>query len=361
MGPWTPVQKDDKLYGRGGADDGYATFAAVTAIRLLTEQQLPHGRLVILIEAAEESGSPDLETYLEEFAEKIGTPELVVCLDSGCGNYDQLWMTTSLRGLVSGDLTIKIMTEGVHSGSASGIVPDTFRIARELLSRLEDSAGVITIPELVASIPADREVQTQQAAETLGEKVSGEFPWVAGGHPDSEADNKELLLRRTWRPALTVIGVDGFPKSLAESGNVLRPSTTLRLSLRIPPTVDSAIATQTVKRLLEANPPYGAEVSFEEGHGAGGWNAPSLAPWLEKSVNDASLAYFGKPAIAWSEGGGIPFMGLLGKKFPQAQFLITGLLGPQSNAHGPNESLDIPGGIRLTASVAHVIADHANS
>lgn len=359
LSPWEPVREGDKLYGRGGADDGYSAFASLAAIRLLQEQKIPHARCVILIEAAEESGSPDLPAYIEMLAPRIGKPSLVVCLDSGCGNYDQMWSTTSLRGLVGGNLKVQILTEGVHSGAASGIVPSTFRIVRQLLSRIEDEAtGRMLVDELHVEIPAGRLAQARDAAEALGEVVAGEFPWVPGARPMAE-DRTELVLNRTWRPTVSVTGVDGMP-ALNNAGNVLRPQTTFKLSVRIPPRVDPQRATVALKAALEKDPPYGAEVSFESEKAGQGWDAPALAPWLEAAQNTASNAYFGKPAMAMGEGGTIPFMGMLGEKFPEAQFLITGVLGPQSNAHGPNEFLHIPTGKKLTCCVASVIADHYN-
>ena len=359
LSPWEPVLEGDKLYGRGGADDGYSAFASLAAIRLLQEQKVPHARCVILIEAGEESGSPDLPAYIEVLAKRIGKPSLVVCLDSGCGNYDQMWSTTSLRGLVGGNLKVQILTEGVHSGAASGIVPSTFRILRQILSRVEDEAsGRILVNELHINIPEGRIAQAAASAEALGEVVAGEFPWVKGATPMGD-DRTQLVLNRTWRPTLSVTGVDGMP-SLENAGNVLRPQTTFKLSVRIPPRVDPQRATVALKAALEKDPPYGAHVTFDAEKAGQGWDAPALAPWLEAAQNNASEAYFGKPAMAMGEGGTIPFMGMLGEKFPEAQFLITGVLGPQSNAHGPNEFLHIPTGKKLTCCVASVIADHHN-
>lgn len=358
LGPWTPIIEDDRLYGRGGADDGYAMFASLAAIRIVQEQKLPHGRIVVLIEASEESGSVDLPAYIEALKDEIGSPDLVICLDSGSGNYEQLWMTTSLRGVVTGDLTVRILTEGVHSGSASGIVPDSFSILVDILNGLWNVDDVLDHTDLNVEIPEDRILQAKQAAEVLGDTVYTHFPWVSGGTP-LELDLWELLLRQTWHPTLTVTGAEGLP-SLDKAGSALRPYTTLRLSFRIPPTLDAEQAGQTIKAFLENSSSNGAHVSFTLGHCASGWNAPSLAPWLETSVNDASMAFFGKPSMAKGEGGTIPFMGMLGAKFPEAQFLITGVLGPESNAHGPNEFLHIPTGIKLTAAVAKVIADHAS-
>ena len=359
LGPWQPVRKGDKLYGRGGADDGYAAFASLTALRLLQEQGLPHARCVVLIEACEESGSYDLPFYIDHLADRIGDPSLVVCLDSGCGNYDQMWCTTSLRGLASGNLTVDVLTEGVHSGDASGVVPSSFRVVRTLLSRLEDETTGRVLPDaLHAEIPRDRVEQAAQAAATLGDEIHSKFPFVDGVRPMRD-ELDELVLNRTWRPALSVTGADGLP-ALANAGNVLRPRTAVKVSLRLPPTVDPRRATALLKDLFETDPPYGARVSFEPEQAGDGWNAPALAPWLARSMDAASNAYFGRSAMYMGEGGSIPFMGMLGMKFPSAQFLITGVLGPHSNAHGPNEFLHIPTGKKLTCCVAQVIADHFN-
>ncbi|MDO5505692.1 MAG: M20 family metallopeptidase [Pseudoxanthomonas suwonensis] len=357
LGPWKPVIKGDKLYGRGGADDGYAIFGSLAAIMALQQQDLPHARCVVLIEACEESGSYDLPAYVDHLADRIGKPSLVVCLDSGCGNYEQLWCTTSLRGLAGGDLRVEVLTEGVHSGDASGIVPSSFRLLRQLLSRVEDEAtGKLKLEGLYADIPADRREQANKAAEVLGDEVFAKFPFVDGVRPMHE-DRAELVLNRTWRPALSVTGVDGIP-ALDSAGNVLRPGTAVKLSLRLPPTVDGDVGGKLLRDALLADAPNGAKVGFELEKAATGWNAPSMAPWLSQAVESASQAVFGKPAMYMGEGGSIPFMGMLGEKFPDAQFMITGVLGPHSNAHGPNEFLHIPMGKRVTACVAHVLQAH---
>ena len=360
LGPWTPVRRGDRLYGRGGADDGYSAFAAVTALELVARAQARRARCVVLIEACEESGSGDLPAYVDHLAARIGQPSLVVALDSGCGNYDQLWGTTSLRGMVTGTLRVDILGEGVHSGDASGVVPSSFRILRQLLSRLEDErTGELRVPELHAAIPADREAQARAAAAVLGDSVSQRFPFVAGARPMG-ASAAERILARTWQPTLSITGIEGIPAP-GSAGNVLRPYTAARLSLRLPPTVDGALASAAVKRALEADPPYGARVAFEAEFPGQGWNAPAFAPWLERAMNEASQSYWGRPAAFMGEGGTIPFMGMLGEKFPRAQFLITGVLGPGANAHGPNEFLHVPSAKRLTCAVARVLEAHAEA
>jgi acetylornithine deacetylase/succinyl-diaminopimelate desuccinylase-like protein len=358
LSPWTPVIRGDRLYGRGGADDGYSAFAALTALEALARQRLPHARCVVLIEGCEESGSYDLPAYIEHLEARIGNVSFVVCLDSGCGNYEQLWSTTSLRGLIAGDLTVEVLREGVHSGSASGIVPSSFRVLRALLSRLEDEAtGAVMLKELEVAIPRERVAQAKRTARELGNEVWQEFPFVDGMRPMGRT-NLERILNRTWRSTLSITGVDGIPP-LASAGNVLRPKTTLKLSVRVPPTADVERAAVKLKQLLEKRPPYGAKVTFTAEKSAAGWNAPALAPWLERSVDAASREHFGKPACYIGEGGTIPFMDMLGRKFPRAQFLITGVLGPHSNAHGPNEFLHLPTARKLTCCIAQVVHEHS--
>jgi acetylornithine deacetylase/succinyl-diaminopimelate desuccinylase-like protein len=356
LGPWIPVIKGEKLYGRGGADDGYAVFASLTAINALREQGIPHPRCVVLIECCEESGSYDLPPYIDHLSERIGSPDLVVCLDSGAGNYEQLWCTTSLRGLIGGRLSVDVLTEGVHSGDASGVVASSFRVARMLMERIEDTAtGAIKLESLNVDIPRQREAQARAAAAILGTVVSERFPYVEGMGPVEE-DRTQLVLNRTWRPALSTTGAGGLP-DLGNAGNVLRPGTALQLSIRTPPTVDAETVYHELKAELERDPPYGAKVSFG-GHGASGWHAPMLRPWLHEALNAASQSWFDKPAMYMGEGGTIPFMGMLGDKFPEAQFVITGVLGPGSNAHGPNEFLHLTMGKRLTGCVAQVLQIH---
>ncbi|MEO6032985.1 MAG: M20 family metallopeptidase [Burkholderiaceae bacterium] len=365
LGPWTPKFQEGLLYGRGGADDGYAVYAALTAIMALDRQGIPRARCVGIIESCEESGSIDLPIYLDVLKPRLGKVGLVVCLDSGAGNYDQLWLTTSLRGLVSGVLKVEILTEGVHSGDASGLVPSSFRILRQVLDRLEDSRTGELLPQSFhCEIPADRVEQARVTSQILGDQVWKRFPWACGadGAPSlpTTTDALQALLNRTWKPTLSVTGVDGFP-TLGNAGNVLRPHTAFKLSLRLPPMVEAHAAALKLKDLLEDNAPYNARVTFTpdgraDDLGATGWNAPGLAPWLERALHGASHAHYGAPCGYIGQGGTIPLMSMLQKGFPAAQMMVCGVLGPKSNAHGPNEFLHVPYGKKLTAAVAQVMA-----
>lgn len=363
LGPWTPKYEDGKLYGRGGADDGYAVYASIAAVQALKAQGKPHPRIVGLIETCEESGSYDLLPYVDALRERLGEVALVICLDSGAGNYDQLWLTSSLRGMASGTLKVQILTEGVHSGDASGLVPSSFRIMRQVLDRLEDSkTGRLLPASFHCEIPADRLAQAQATAAILGDEVYKRFPWAHADCGGSTAfalptttDPVQALVNRTWTPTLSVTGAEGFP-SLQDAGNVLRPYTAFKLSLRLPPLVDAGAAVQELKALLEDNAPYQAKVTFESNGGASGWNAPTTAPWFEQALNAASQAHFGAPVGYIGQGGTIPLMNMLSQGFPKAQMMVCGVLGPRSNAHGPNEFLHVPYAKRLTAAVAEVMA-----
>ena len=363
LGPWTAKYEDGKLYGRGGADDGYAVYASIAAIQALKSQNIPHPRIVGLVEACEESGSYDLLPYVDALRERLGDVSLVVCLDSGAGNYDQLWLTTSLRGMASGTLKVEVLTEGIHSGDASGLVPSSFRIMRQVLDRLEDSkTGRLLPASFHCEVPTERLAQAKATAAILGEEVTRRFPWA---HYDCDGANTfvlpttsdpvQALLNRTWTPTLSVTGAEGFP-ALADAGNVLRPYSAFKLSLRLPPLVDAAQAVQEMKALLEDNAPYQARVTFETNGGASGWNAPDTAPWFEQALHAASQAHFGAPCGYIGQGGTIPLMNMLARGFPRAQMMVCGVLGPKSNAHGPNEFLHVPYAKKLTAAVARVIA-----
>ncbi len=361
LGPWIPKYEDGKLYGRGGADDGYAVYAAITAIQGLKRQGIAHPRCVGLIETCEESGSYDLLPYIDALKDRLGDVSLVVCLDSGCGNYDQLWLTTSLRGNVTGVLEVQVLDEGVHSGDASGVVPSSFRIMRQLFDRIEDSNDGRLLPRSFhCDVPAERLDQARKTAQILGDLVWKRFPWSCGDHGETvqptTKDPIRALLNRTWEPTLSVTGAEGLPP-LADAGNVLRPRTAFKISLRLPPLVDGPTALAELKSVLEVDAPYRAKVAFRPDRGiATGWNAPDLASWLADALDDASNAAFGAPCGFLGQGGTIPLMSLLETGFPKAQFMVCGVLGPHSNAHGPNEFLHVPYARKLNAAVSRVIA-----
>jgi acetylornithine deacetylase/succinyl-diaminopimelate desuccinylase-like protein len=355
---WTPVRRGERLYGRGAADDGYAGYAATAAIEALRAAGGAHARCVLLAETGEESGSPDLPAYLEHLRPRLGDVSLVVCLDSGTQDYQRMWLTTSLRGLAQATVTVRVLEGGQHSGQASGLVADSFRVLRSLADRLEDAAtGEVALPEMHAPVPAERLAEVREAVATAPGQVAGALPLVPGTRTVSD-DEVELTLNGTWRPTLTVIGADGLPAP-EQAGNVLRSHTTLCLSFRLPPTADSARALAALRSALATDVPYGASVELTGMEAADGWNAPPLAPWLSGALDEVSQRVFGAPWRSLGLGGSIPFMGLLARAYPEAQFVVTGVLGPGSNAHVPDESLHLPYAARLTEAIAYLLDAHA--
>ena len=357
LGPWKAVIRDNRLYGRGGADDGYAIFATLAAISALDDQDIGHPRCCVLIEGCEESGSFDLPFYIDELREFIGKPDLLICLDAECGNYDQLWLTTSLRGLVSGTLHANVLTEGIHSGAAGGIVPSSFRVLRAQLNQIEDAETGQLMDALHGPIPDYVGSEAAAAAETLGPSVIDRYPWHGDTRPDS-TDVAELIVRNTWKPSLATVGLGGAPDP-ETAGNTLRPSTSAKLVFRLPPNVDASRAADAVKHALESKPPCDASVIYDIDAAESGWFAKPLTPSLTEALNRASNEFFGKPLRQIGCGGTIPFLGMLEQKFPECQFVVTGVLGPHSNAHGPNEFLDIPTGKNVTACMASLLRDAA--
>lgn len=358
LGPWTPVRRGDRLYARGVSDDGYAAFSALTALETMERHGLAHARCVVLIEASEESGSSDLEFYLDELAEHLGRVELMICLDSGALTYDRLWVTNSLRGVLNLEVKVEVLSQGQHSGSVSGIVPSSFRVLRQLLDRLEDaSTGDILVPELHAEIPETARRAVHDIAVEFGDVIADELPLLEGVELMGR-DPEERLLRRTWYPTLSVIGMGGIPTPDI-AGNVLRPYTSAVLSFRLPPTVDSALATEAVTKRLTSDVPSNAKVSVIA-HPADGWVAPELAPWLAEALERASLDAFGRGVGFTGEGGSIPFLASLGKRYPEVQFVATGVGGPQANAHAIDEMIDLPTAVGVTNAVITVVAAHAS-
>lgn len=356
LGPWKPIVKNNRFYGRGTADDGYAFFSLITAIKFLQKENLPYNRCVVLFEAGEESDSRDLPIYLQKLRRRIGQVTLVLCLDCVAHDYDNLWCTTSLRGVIEGTLQVSLLKIPVHSGAGSGIIASTFRIIRHLLERIENAAtGKVLLQSCYTTIPQEHKIQAHNIAKILGRKIYTEFPLLGNTVRPVTTKHHELLLNRSWRPTISIIGAAGLPQ-IADAGSVLRPTTALQLSVRIPPLCAPAKIAQELQKTLEHHPPYGAKVKFKVAVAVAGWATPKTQPWLTHALDEAATIYFGRPALHIGDGGSIGVIPILQQAFPKAQFVLTGACGPQSNEHGPNESLYLPMAKKITGCVAYLLA-----
>lgn len=356
--PNKPVIKNGLLYGRGSSDDGYALFSMIEAVKLIQLQNCKHGHIVIALESGEESGSPDLISYLKTYKERTGNPDLMICLDSGCKDYSCLWLTTSLRGLTKIEVEIECLKEDVHSGEAGGIAPDAFSILRILLNRLEDSKTSKIIVPLNAEIPKYIMEDAEKLADYLKEKVVTDLVKLADGVVPITDDYKELILNNTWRPTMVVIGIN-HPQ-VEGSGNILRSKIKACLSFRLPPTFNCKDAEKIITEILTKDPPYNAKINVKVNISVNGWAAKNLNNSLKKSFSKSSNYLFGKDYYSNGEGGTIGFIPELGELYPECEMLVTGVLGPGSNAHSINECLNIDYTNKMTVALAHAIYDFCN-
>ncbi len=352
--PFVPSIEGNCLYGRGAADDGYSFYCALTAIYALKNAGIKHGRITGLIETDEESGSADMAHWLNVIDKRCGHVCLIVVLDSTSADYDRFWVTTSFRGCVNFTLNVQVLNQGVHSGSASGIVPDSFRIARSLLERLEDAqTGVVADSRLNCPIARERLEQIKATAQILGTSVTSEFPWHNATRACHE-DIFESLIERGFQPKLCVVGADGLPPC-NQAGRVMRDKTSLALSLRTPPELDTQAALEVVTEILTQNPPYCADVTITDGSTGNGWSAKLGCRWFDRALQDACQDVFGLAPAYNCDGASIPILNLMQSHFPDAQMLVTGVLGPGSNAHGPDEMLKLDYLEKLTGVIARLL------
>lgn len=338
---YDPVIRDGKVYGRGTNDDGYNCFLVITALKYLQSKGLAYPKVTLILETGEESGDTEIQQYLERLRPKIGDVDLILVLDGEAQDYQTFWGCTSLRGIVNGVLDISHLATPCHSGMATGLVPSTFRIARILLSRIEDAAtGEVLLREAHApEIPATRIEQCRLIAAQLGDRSHAIVSPLPGAELLSK-DNAELLLAKAWKPGLAVTGCDGIP-SVGDGSNVMRTRTALKLSLRLPPGVNAEVTAAALKRVLEADPPYGAKVTYTAVSAGNGWKGPDLSGKIDVAMREATRAVFGGVPLYYGEGGSIPLCNKFQELWPDAQLLVSGCAGTDSNPHGYDESLNL--------------------
>ena len=353
-GPWKPVIEDGWLFGRGSVDDGYGGYAGILSVLALQDQGVSHPTCRFLIETGEESGSPDLSFYLDELESILGVPDLVIVLDTGGIDYDRLWITESLRGIVAGTLSVKVSSVGVHSGHGSGIMPSSFRLARQLLSRIEDeNTGEIKPEWLHIEITDKMKEQAKKIVEMNSESVN-DFPLLKGVEKQVK-DPLDIFITMNLAPSLSIIGADGIP-SIQDAGNVLRTNTDLKVSIRTPPGISADEVAKKVQDLLEANPPNGAHVSAEMTEVADGFLSPELPEKLSDMLKESGKKFYGNEPMSLFIGGTIPVMAMLQSRYPDSKFIITGAGGPGGNAHGPDEKLHIPTAKKVTKCMAAAVS-----
>ena len=358
LSPRSPVIKDKHLYGRGGADDGYGVFAAVSAVKCAQAHNWPMPRINIIIEGAEESYTQDLEFYVDFLKEEIGNPSLIVCLDSGCEDYKRLWITSSLRGVISVDLKVSLLTQGIHSGIGGGLVAESLMVLRNLIDRIEDPlTAKMLLEDLFVQIPENRRKEIKEVVQIVGKDIISNVPFEAGVKPFSD-DIEELIINNTWKPFLCVTGADGLPEA-STAGNVLRPYTQVKLSIRLPPMVDSVKAGQKVVEVLTKDPIYNAVVEAKVSNTGDGWNLSNFSERLRNITSTASQRFYAGNEIQFlGEGGSIPFVQILNNKFKNSDFLVLGVTGPGSNIHGLDENLDLDFCRRLICCLAYILSDY---
>jgi len=355
--PTDPVIRGDMLFGRGGGDDGYSPFSTMLAIKNAQMQGVKHPRIALVLETEEESGSPNLIDLLNIAKDYIGSPDYLFCLDSGAFDYNQLWLTSSLRGVTLCDLTVSAGKGGYHSGEVGGIVPETFRVVRDLLNRLDDPKTGKCMPELDTQMPEYARPEAKRMVALSGDEMVKKYKMEDGVEYCNQDNLEEMYLNNTWRANLSITGAGGLP-DYARAGNVVRPSTSLRLSMRLPPNMDAQVAAKAVRAKLTTDVPHNCKVDIQGDHNGNGWCMKDPEPWFHDAINSASKNFYeGKDYGSYGMGGSIPFLSQLGGLYPNTFIVALGLLGPQSNAHAPDEAVNLKYAKRLTMCMSHILVD----
>lgn len=359
LGPCEPVIRGDFLYGRGGADDGYSAFTCMLAIKNLQNQGVKLPRCALVLETEEESGSPNLLRLLECAKDFIGKPDYMFCMDSGAFDYNQLWLTSSLRGINIVKLTVEFAKGGYHSGEVGGILPETFRVIRSLLDRIDNSQTGMVDDDFQVEIPAWARSEAEFMANLAGDDIHSKYDYHDGCVPMDKENLPDMYLNNTWRPNLSIVGANGLP-DCGIAGNVVRASTSVKLSLRLPPTADPVATEAKLIEKLTTNVPHNAKVTVEGGHMGKGWCMKDMPEWFEGAVKRAGSDFFdGKNTGTYGMGGSIPFLAELNKMYPETFIVALGLIGPKANAHAPNECMCLSFAKKLTKALSHLIAEVA--
>ena len=343
--PTNPVIVDGRLYGRGSADDGYASFSILTAIKTCQEFNCLMPRICCLFEGAEESTDADLKYYFDKLIPILGDNVVAfIPLDSGCPDYDRLWMANSLRGIVDIDVNIQTLDQESHYGpEASGIIAENLFLMRKIYDGLVDSTnGEFKLEEFKIAedkIPAIVMEQMQKEIEIVGDNFIKNIPLYEGVSP-LKTDVKELMINNRWKPSCFILGIDNCPKT-EDRGFGVSSGINVRMSIRIPPTVDKNKAIEALKKALSDNIYFGAQVKLGYLDYGEGVLLANMSNKVKNILNKASLEFFGNESVFTGVGGSIPFIGYFQSKYPNTDIICTGIVGSDSHEHGPNENLNI--------------------
>ena len=319
-----PTERDGRLYGRGAADDKAGVMVHVAALRALGEE-LGVG-IVVFVEGEEEIGSPTFEAFLAAHHDLLAA-DVIIVADSVNWKIGVPALTTSLRGLVDGTITVRTLDHAVHSGMYGGPVPDAMLATVRLLDSFWDAAGDVAVPGLVG-----------------GEAEALDYPEADLRADAGILDGVHLigtgsLTSRMWtKPALSIIGIDAT--SVDAASNTLLPQVRVKFSLRIAPGQDPAAAFAAIRGHAEAHAPFGAQVEVTQGE-AGQAFAADVEGSVYRTARWALEAAWGAAPVQIGIGGSIPFIADLLTAYPAATVLVTGVEDPDSRAHGANESLHL--------------------
>ena len=342
-GPTKPVIQNGRLYGRGSADDGYASFSMLTAIKACQEHNCPLPRICLIFEGAEESTDEHLTYYFNKLLPIIGENVIAfIPLDSGCADYDRLWITNSLRGVCDYEINIQTLDNNISFGpEASGRIAENLFILRKAIDAVMDtSTGDVKIEEFyVKDIPEEIQEEMDKEIEIVGEQFFKEIPLYEGVKP-LKTDIKEAMINNRWKPTCSILGIDNCPK-IEDNGFGVKKSITVKMSMRLPPGIDSHAALEALKKVVKENIYFDAKVKFLSAEVADGWKLTNFSEKTKNVLNKASKEYFGNELVFKGMGGSIPFITYFQTKYPNADVICTGILGADCFEHGPNENLHL--------------------
>lgn len=337
--PFQPALRNQRLYGRGTADDKAGIAMHLASLRLLAEYSAssPALGLAVFIEGEEEAGSESFPWLLQQYGDWLAADAIVVA-DSGNWDEQTPGLTVSLRGNATFTMTVRTLDHNVHSGMFGGAVPDAMLATIRTLDSLWATDGSVAVAGLhrhVASAPEYDEARLRAESGLLDgvERVGIDNP----------------LQQLWWQPAITVTGIDA--PAVAVAANALAAAVRVKISVRVAPGQTAAEAARLVQQHLLANAAFGARLEFGDEQLGEGYLVEADHPVVHDAIATMTAAW-GREPVLQGVGGSIPFIADLAERYPEAAILVTGVEDPDSRAHSPNESLHLPGFRKAVAAEA---------